>query len=237
MSVTILAFGGLALAQDEAPPAPGGPPPVDYDNGYSDQDGNIDQSAPPQNWDNGRGYGRGYGRGHGHWYHGDWQDYRDDDYGPGYGDRRRGHRNWRGGPKLSEEQKTALEKLQTDHWAKVEPLLDQLRDNQLLYQALENNQNASVDEIKKVISELSRVRKELRAEALAFRQSLKDKGFSAYARGGPGWDGPGRGIHGWGGHGGGFGVCPILDWNDGPDDDFNDYDYGRRGHWGKRHWM
>jgi hypothetical protein len=97
----------------------------------------------------------------------------------------------------------SLEKLHDDHQAKVEPILDQIRDNKLLYRALANQQNAPVDEIKKTISELSRLRKELRSERSAFNKSLKDQGFPEYGPGhfGPGHPGPrmGHGPGGWSG--------------------------------------
>ncbi|MDR2302079.1 MAG: hypothetical protein LBF38_08585, partial [Deltaproteobacteria bacterium] len=206
LSMAFLALGGLAMAQDKAPatPAPDtgdqGPPPEEYfdDNYYAPWGGNHPGGRHwRRGWGDDRDNGPGYGR------HGSRGDYghRGRGYdGPRYGKRHRGgpgfDDNFQPNPRpnLTEEQLAALEKIHTEHWAKIEPIMDQIRDNKLLYRALSNQQNAPVDEIKKTISELSRLRKELRTEMTALSDTLKEQGLPDYGprHFGPGHPGPGH---------------------------------------------
>ncbi|MDR2367862.1 MAG: periplasmic heavy metal sensor [Deltaproteobacteria bacterium] len=189
LAIALLSLGALALAQDQGqapgPPdqsGPAGPPP-------NPGDGPGDQGYYPDGPDD--GYGQpGWHRRDGRRWHG--------------GDRRWHGRNRHGRvdgrPALTDEQLTSLDKLRADHWAKVEPIMDQIQDNRLLYGALADNPNANIDEVKKTIAELSRLRKELRDERAAFDKSLQDQGLPAFGPGYPGHDGPGWGCrkgHAW----------------------------------------
>ncbi|MDR3135496.1 MAG: hypothetical protein LBU69_05305 [Deltaproteobacteria bacterium] len=149
------------------------------------------------------------------------------------GDQGWGGRNNRG---LTEEQRQALDQLQAEHVAKVQPLMDQFYENRLRYRALANNQNAPIDEINKTINELSRIKKELRDARASFRQSLRDKGLPASGLRRPGPDDSDWGDDGYPGRfprpsqGGRQAYC------DGPgDSSWGDGHYPGRGHRGGRH--
>ncbi|MDR1051998.1 MAG: hypothetical protein LBP95_13215 [Deltaproteobacteria bacterium] len=140
-----------------------------------------------------------------------------------------------GPPRLTDEQRAALDAIRDEHLARLEPIMDQIRDNRLLYKALSNNQSASMDDVRTVVDTLGRLRKELREEFRNYRQSLGDNGFGAFARRGRGGFG-GRGLAGEGC------VCPGFDGGDGYDDDGGWRDGGRRdggrhdGGWDDRGW-
>jgi hypothetical protein len=122
-----------------------------------------------------------------------------------------------------------LAKLRADFRAKTLPILDQIQDNRLIYKALVNNNNASTDEVKKAVAELSRLRKELRAEKDDFRKSLSELGL-------PGQFGRGYGCRGdWGDRDDlddRDDGDDRYDWDDG--DDRYDWDDGPRRHRGGR---
>ncbi|MDR1296022.1 MAG: periplasmic heavy metal sensor [Deltaproteobacteria bacterium] len=139
-----------------------------------------------------------------------------------------------GPPRLTDEQRAAFDAIRDEHLARLEPIMDQIRDNRLLYKALSNNQSASMDDVRTVIDTLGRLRKEVREEFQNYRQSLRDNGFGAFARRGRG------GFAGRGFTGEGCG-CPGFDgggdgWHDDGYDDDGWHDGGRRdrGHPGKR---
>jgi hypothetical protein len=142
-----------------------------------------------------------------------------------------GDDKFRGRPhrrEMNDGQKEAFEKIQADHLAKVETILDQIQDNRLLYKALVNNQNASVDEIKKTIAELSRLRKELRTESKSYQAALKEQGLPSFLNGRSFMGGP---MCQWG--------CDVLndrfdgDWEN--DDGYDDDQPNRSWRGGRRH--
>ncbi|MDR0355999.1 MAG: periplasmic heavy metal sensor [Deltaproteobacteria bacterium] len=90
------------------------------------------------------------------------------------------YRSGRGDRRLTEEQRASLRALQTEHRAKITPLLDRMKDLRLLYGALANNQAASLDEIRQVIADISDLRREIRAEFQNFDQKMTDAGFEAF---------------------------------------------------------
>jgi Spy/CpxP family protein refolding chaperone len=154
------------------------------------------------------------------------------------------------GLNLTDAQRASFDKLFSDYQDRIYPILSQLQDQRLLYRLLSRQNNLNLDEAKKNIAEMRRLRDQLRTEFKKFQADLKAanlpeilgvhaKGFCGGGfKGGPGFGpghrrgfGPGPGFgrgpfHGRGprGHGG----PPFGDWDrdsDGySDNDPDDYD-------------
>ncbi|MDR1110422.1 MAG: periplasmic heavy metal sensor [Deltaproteobacteria bacterium] len=160
-----------------------------------------------------------------------------DDQGRPYGVRGGRHHDGPWAP--SDGRREIWDRLQADHYDKIRPILDQIQDNRLLYGALANNRDASLDEVRKTIAELARLRKELRDQEEAFGKSLREQGLPDFVHRGPGLRmgpgyGPGScGWHvregGWDGDGGyDYGHKGRRRGHGGWDGD-DGYDYGHKG--------
>jgi hypothetical protein len=94
-------------------------------------------------------------------------------------------------PELTGERLALWEKLRQEHWDAAGPLLEDLRDQRLIYEALADSQPLQIDELRKAVADLRRVRNQLQAAHKAYLEKLAQNGFQ------PG--GPGRtGRHGLG---------------------------------------
>jgi hypothetical protein len=140
-----------------------------------------------------------------------------------------------GGPPNRDEKLDAFREIWDGYLAKTEPIHDQLVDQRLIYQAMAGNSNASIDDVRKVVDEMRRLKGLLGAEKDAVMKTLADSGLESYAPGpGHGRRGPfgrgsrsrysGGGPGGYdapGGYCGGRGYGPRHGWNGG--------DFNRRG--------
>jgi hypothetical protein len=94
-------------------------------------------------------------------------------------------------PELTGERLALWEKLRQEHWDAAGPLLEDLRDQRLIYEALADSQPLQIGELRKAVADLRRVRDQLQAAHKAYLEKLAQNGFQ------PG--GPGRaGRHGLG---------------------------------------
>ncbi|MDR1870708.1 MAG: periplasmic heavy metal sensor [Deltaproteobacteria bacterium] len=113
---------------------------------------------------------------------------------------------------LTDEQRATFDKLWDAYSDQIFPIKEQLRDQRLLYVILARQTAVNLDEVKKTIAEMSRLRAALRTQAKKFQADVKAAGlpeelgdhaeeappddFPGHGFGGPGW-GHGRGHHGW----------------------------------------
>jgi Spy/CpxP family protein refolding chaperone len=140
----------------------------------------------------------------------------------------KGDRDGRDGPppklSLTDAQKATWDKLFSDYKERLYPLTSQLKDQKLLYDVLADQTNVNLDEVKRVIAEMRRLRDQIRAESKKFQADLKSSGLpeilGVHARG-LGDDGKGRSFKR--GHRGG-----------GPRDHGGPGDRGPRGRGGPR---
>jgi Spy/CpxP family protein refolding chaperone len=107
---------------------------------------------------------------------------------------------------LTDAQKATWDKLWTEYQDRIYPIRSQLQDARLLYRLLEDQTVVNLEEAKKVIADMRRLRDQLRTEAKKFQTDLKASGLpeilGVHAKG----HGFGHGgKRGRGGHGPGFG--------------------------------
>jgi hypothetical protein len=127
---------------------------------------------------------------------------------------------------LGPEERKALEAMRRSHRQKVAPLRDQLWAKNKEYEAMAANPNTKPAEIKAIVSEMLKLKAELRQERESFFSQAQAQGFypgPGFRRGhdyesgcgcGLGWDGPGRGEGPGRGHGQGHGRRHGHDWRD-----------------------
>jgi hypothetical protein len=131
------------------------------------------------------------------------------------------------------ERQEAYNALWDDYLAKTKPIHDQLVDQRLIYRALVGNSNASVNDVKKSVSDMRALRERLDTEEEAFSKALVEAGFGAYAKG------PGYGRHGGprGHYGRGFRGHGHRGWDQGHRGYFRGHgprgDFRGHGPWGR----
>jgi Spy/CpxP family protein refolding chaperone len=114
-------------------------------------------------------------------------------------------------PPLTPEQKELKKKLFSDYAAKVKPVKKDLMDQRFIYEALKNNSNASVADIKDVVAQMRKLRDQVDALEAEFKDAYAKSGLpplrsfdkkGRHGGHGHGDDGGARYGGGHGGHGG-----------------------------------
>ncbi|MDR2350740.1 MAG: periplasmic heavy metal sensor [Deltaproteobacteria bacterium] len=105
-------------------------------------------------------------------------------------------------PALTPEQAETSRKLFAEHFEKTRPVRQNLRDQQLVYDALAGNPNAKPEDIKAVVAEMRKLRDRLHELRLEFKAEYEKSGLPAFAKGahlgdpGPHWGNDGCGFFG-----------------------------------------
>ena len=133
------------------------------------------------------------------------------------------------GKQMSPEDWEAFSALRDAHRQKMAPIHEELWAKGMEYEALKSNPNTKPSEVKALIDDMGKLRKQIRDSKEEFRTQVQAKGFGPgdgkgwRGHKGPGHKGPGYG-HGGPGYGCGFGPG---DGYDGPGYGHDGPGYGR----------
>jgi hypothetical protein len=83
-------------------------------------------------------------------------------------------------PVITEEQRAESFLLITKFHEEVRPLKEDLRDLEYLYEALAQNSNSNIDEIKKIVADMRNLREKLWTARKTFQEEFKKKGFPSF---------------------------------------------------------
>jgi hypothetical protein len=122
-------------------------------------------------------------------------------------------------PQLTPEQQALSLKLLEEHFAKARPIRENLSDQELVYDALVGNQNASVSDIQSVVSEMRKLRDQLYQLRVEYKDAYDKSGLPSQGH---------RFFH----QGGGFHPGDGCFYGGGDDGSKRHGDRGHRGSYG-----
>jgi hypothetical protein len=83
-------------------------------------------------------------------------------------------------PAFTEEQRAKSFQLITKFHEEVRPLKEDLKDLEYLYEALTQNSNSNIDEIKKIVADMRNLRDKLWTVRKTFQEEFKQQGFPPF---------------------------------------------------------